>query len=443
MINKNHIFVLQFIAFLIYIITTIAENNINILLFYLLLLFIGLFFKKEKELYLCVYNASAIIGILFYYSLLNYYGEPYYVGGSDDKMYELWSLDILYSEKWYDPVYITENGYLPFGHNSPLYVVILSFLRIICSVFDTFHTIIPKLFNAALLASSSCLVFRISKNFFKEKNSKIIAFVYGLYPIVLSIANYTFRDTLIAFLFVVVIYLAEKTKLNLLSFSFTLLIVVIISFLMFYLRELYVPVLISIFIIRCYMRRENITSLKLTTIIILFVILIFVTQFFDISHSQLEKKFANYTTYRAEELSSGFGKILFNLPLFPLGIFFRYFYLLMPFNVFVEFSSAFFVFGSIVQYFCVPFFLYGSYLVFKTHKSFQIYIAFTHLILIMISITSFTWRHLTIIYPFFIMIIIETILLTNKKKIYNIVIFTTIFLSILFMTYMILKMIEN
>jgi len=419
--------------------TALAEANFSIFVLYIILLLPGLILKEDKKVYYIVYNITVILGILFYYSLLNYYGEPYFVGGSDDKYYELWSNDILQTHMWYNPVLIEQGGYLPIGHNSPLYVIILAGLRIFCDNIDSFHTIAPKILNASFLAMTSCLTLKIAQIYFGNKNSVVIAFSYGLYPIILSIACFSFRDTIVAFLFILVVFSMEKSRTNFSYILLSFIILCIVSYLLFYLRKLFVPLLIGLFFIRYYLKMRN-NSLSIRSIIVLCIIMFSSLIFWNVSFDKITYLNDAYSTYRADNLSTGLGKILFRMPLFPFGIILRYFYLLIPFQIPVEFSSGFNFVGNIIQYFFVSFFLYGSFIIYKNNKPFRIYIIFTHLFLIMIAVTSFTWRHLTIIYPFFIMITVECLIQLDRKIRNRIISFSTMFLLLLIATYTFLKL---
>jgi hypothetical protein len=121
--------------------------------------------KSDVQKFMGLYILIVLSTLLIYFSNIFTFGNSYFIGGSDDKDYEIYANLILEHDD-YNPVNINsdlaaENKELGlFGHNSPRYIYIVS--RLICFFGpQNFHTIIPRLFNGFLLVLSGIFIYFI------------------------------------------------------------------------------------------------------------------------------------------------------------------------------------------------------------------------------------------------------------------------------------------
>ncbi len=443
MIDKTHtgkqIAVILFtIVFITISIVCIVERNFLISFWYIILGLPCLFFERTSaKLYLTVYNFSVLVSLFFYYILIFNYGVPYYLGGSDDMAYENTSKYVLLYEKWYNPISLLKSGYISQYHNSVGYVITLAALRKISECIGEFHSIVPKILNSFVLALSTCLLYKILRLFFEKGKALIASYSYGLYPILLYFSAHSFRDVIIAFLFLIVIYRLEVKPLFGKYLFISLLFLIVCSYIMMFYRSAFVPILILLFLVRMYLiryKKEINFSLIMPLLIFSFFFFLYAKDWI-ISLSELG---SNYSEYRLG-LSQGISRLIFTIPIFPFGFILRYLYMIFPFLIPSDATLKFLFLGQIFQYFLIPFLLLGSWQIGKKHSSFRFYILFIHVFILIIALTTFTNRQLTVIYPFFIATSIIYMLSISRKRRIRIIGFEIMLFLFIFTAYLFLK----
>lgn len=157
------------------------------------------------RLFLVVYCLTAVFAVILYFIYLNRYGVPYYIGGSDDLAYEEWGKSAAELPIWaYQAI---RGGVVPSWHNSPGYVYIVGLLYRFAEPLGGFHTMLPRLLNAAALGVIAAISYRIALLYgMPEKSSLRIGLVVGLLPIMMFNAAHTFRDTIASLLSIWIVY---------------------------------------------------------------------------------------------------------------------------------------------------------------------------------------------------------------------------------------------
>ncbi len=156
---------------------------------------------------LTVYFATVIVTVWVYYSLISQYGYPYLGGGSDDLTYEtdaILSADLGGISSY--------RGFADLlGHTYSGYYYVIGVIYIFAKMFGDYHTLLPRLFNAAVLSLVSILTYKIGKIVGISKAASLRAgYWVGLYPLLSFFAANVVRDTIIVLLVLVMVYLYLK-----------------------------------------------------------------------------------------------------------------------------------------------------------------------------------------------------------------------------------------
>ena len=397
-----------------------TEQLLFVLVIFMLLAIIGLIISaklglNESKLFIIIYYLNVIAVISLYIIYMNRYGQPYYIGGSDDLGYEMGAQKIVQSLGIFD--YFSIRGdILPNWHNSVGYVYLISLFYRIGQLLGGFHTFIPRIFNSFILALLSILVYRFAINKLKL-NFNIsfgVALFVGLAPIMMYNSAHTFRDIIVAFLMFLCIYVWSDYNKYIFSKQIIILaITLLIIFILWETRSL-AAILTTLLIFFSYFdqKRKMVKTFKSKqTIFFLFFILFGILVFFYL-YSQgnigwlINKTIHYYVNYNEYVIgqSKGLAKYGFNL-IFPLNFLFRFIYLsIYPIPILSsEIERLWLSFGSIIQIFFLPYIIIGLWSLIK--KKFALNIAFGFLItFIAVGTLSFTFRHICMFYPFGVLV---------------------------------------
>lgn len=376
---------------------------------------------------------TKIIGILFvlilYYGNLDTYGLPYFRGGSDDLNIELMAhnfISLHFDWPWESTFYSNLNG---------MYWLVSLFIKL-GNQLDGYNTVSFRLFNINLHIMCGELLYFIYYSYSKNMvSSRKLLYFYMLFPNSLYISSFVFRDTLAVFLLLLAYFISENLfrKDNLSLFIFAkrkLLLVFVLSFIIifsYYLRiELFIFILFVMAISAIYTRSSlkfNIaTILKFAILLLIFFAILWQAGLLEYVIQKLER-YQDYRTSQLTTVSNAFYQTIFRLPLFPFGFILRaVFGLLSPlptniirlnsiFNNGVDFVLYFVALGTCIQIVFLPVLFSGLK---KFNKVVIIFIA----IFCSIILTTFTFRHFLMLYPFMFMIIMSELdfLEYSKKK---------------------------
>ncbi|MFL2140601.1 hypothetical protein [Ruoffia sp. FAM 26254] len=395
------------------------------------------------KLLIIIFLINILSILILYFGYENYFGLPYYDGGSDDLKFEIWAKQAIKHGLDFPWQYSRDLAFR--SNNSKGFVWLISLLMRINESLGGYHTISFRVLNVNFLISIGVLAtsyFAKHYKFGKTENSILLLFV-TLFPNMMYLSNHVFRDTLISLILFYVFYIWDdyltdrKNGILLLLFK-----TILITYFSFWVREQSV-FFIGIIIIINVLLKENYIKIKnifiYTGCLLLVLILAQRTGLLEEVLSFNE----NYTEHKLS-ISDGLTTHIFSISLFPFGIILRFLYgLLFPIplqllNILRMFSNidmfyqVLISFGSVIQIYLLPY-LFRNFK--KMDKLFILYNVF----LIGIVITTFTFRHFVTLYPYmFILIFRQYFLVSKKGKTINLII-VSMALILLLTIYMILS----
>lgn len=348
-----------------------------------------------------------------------YYGNPYYIGGSDDLAFEHWGLDV-YNASIYNPSNIMENGIVGQYHNSPYYASFIGKLIQFSQIFGGYTTFLPRIANAYFLVWI-CMIMRYLFLKYTEMSSKSINLslaLFAIMPHTQYINAHVFRDTfnLLQILLIVILFdfllFTKKYSLKVLS----LLVLPLLLYLTYYTRANSI-LFAGVIVIFMLSRRFAIKFRYVGFGIILILLLSNFLETFDIS-----RYIEAYSKYVSNMADDGFSRFVFNRPLLPVGIVLRGLYALVSpfpdfFGLFKESSrllldliQLLIYIGVLVQIFVIPF------IIKRCFKLDWLSLSFLSIFIAIIA-STFTFRHFIFYYPFMTAVAVEgyTNMQLNKR----------------------------
>jgi hypothetical protein len=347
--------------------------------------------------------SGVVVGIGLFYYYINEFGAPYYNElPSDDHSYERYALSAANEVGWFQFGKIKEQV-LPPAFNSPGYVYILTTVVRVSEFFGGFHTFIPKILNLTLHSIGAILIYRILRYTYTlgKVLSKKIAYLYGLFPYLLFLSVHTFRDTIIGVCFIVVYYIyINYNKLKLINIIFSIFLIYLA-----YTLRIYSAVFMLGIIFACIQSSSPNKLLKFSISIFAGFILVYALFFVEVSSygSLLKTLIFEQIRLTQNKIGSGIGGSIFAIPLFPIGWFLRIIYLFISPVPFLtsNLPDLFISIGTSIQIYIYAFITYGTYKFGLVQKWTN---AILWAIVLGVSLTSFEYRHLTMVLPFLFLV---------------------------------------
>lgn len=415
-----------FLFFFFILVSSLFTFSISVLIMQLLLglITVPFLFKKDPrfaKLYILIFVISLSYVFIVYLSNKIYYGEPYYIGGSDDLLFEQWGFDVYYSGI-YNPSIVIGQKILNGFHNSPFFPIYISLLIKYSYFFDGYSTFLPRIINVYFLIWSCFIIEYLlkTKAKFTQKNVFISIAFFALNPNIQYINSHIFRDTLNLLQTLLIVYVFDKiiSKNS-------------------YLKKIIYPILLGFILFITYFTRKTSLAfagalclltvckkikIKEIYVMILTIPIILMTNILNVL--RFERYVDVYTSYILKGSEGGLSTYVFRQPLFPLGIFLRALYaFISPFPNFLGLFSdppkflldsvTFFIYlGVIVQILFVPF------IIKRIIRLDWLSLSFLSLFLAVVS-TTFTFRHVLLYYPFMVAVATDGYLTTtvNNRKI--------------------------
>lgn len=435
-LNPNQKLIISAGFMFVVILSSILTFSLSVLIFQIFMGVITLYFcsktdYKTAKLWLTIFSISMLFVFLIFLANQLYYGEPYYIGGSDDLKYEQWGYDV-YNAGIYNPSKIMEYRIIGQFHNSPYFVSYIARLIQFSELFGGYTTFLPRIANVYYLLWISMIIrYLLSK--YSTLSPKTIYYslvLFAFMPNIQYINSHVFRDTfnLLQILLIVLLFnfLLSKKKISLKVLSLALLPVLL--YYTYYTRAnsiLFAGIVILLMISVQY-------RIKIRYIIIGIMPLLLLSNLLETF--RVGYFIETYSSYLSNMAGDGLSRFVFNPPLLPLGIFFRGIYALISpfpnfFGLFNDTSKLLFDFiqlliylGVLIQIFAIPF------IIKRTLKFDWLALAFLSWFLAIIA-STFTFRHFLFYYPFMSAVAVDGFLSTqpkNRKIILFISIFTTI-----------------
>ncbi len=403
--NQNFLILIGFITIII--LSSMLTFSFPVLITQLLLssITLPLIFKKNyrfAKLYLVIFLISTIFLFLVYFANQSYYGEPYYIGGSDDLKFEQWGYDV-YRSEILDPYNVLESGVIGIYHNSPFFAVYMSLLFRFSNIFGKYTTFLPRIINIYFLIWICMIVEYLLCKYAKFTDKKIYFSIalFAFMPNIQYINSHVFRDTFNLLQILLIIFLFDKIieRNNIISKALNVAALYALMYFTYYTRAnslAFAGVIIFLILGEHF-------KIKKRYLVILILPLILMSDIFEIL--RLRFFIESYSRYVSNIAEDGLSKFIFRKPLLPIGVFLRALYaFITPFPNFfglfnniekILFDLTIFLtyLGVLVQILGVPF------IIKRIMKFDWLSLSFLSWFIAVI-ITTFTFRHIILYYPF-------------------------------------------
>ncbi|NLK13080.1 MAG: hypothetical protein GX312_05735 [Candidatus Phytoplasma sp.] len=441
-LNSNQKLIIASGFMFVIILSSIFSFSFSVLILQIFMGLITLYFcyktdYKTAKLWLTIFSISMLFVFLVFSANQLYYGEPYYIGGSDDLKFEQWGFDA-YNYGIYNPSKLKELRIIDQFHNSPFFVAYMAGLIRFSELFDGYSTFLPRVANVYYLLWI-CMILKYFLNKYTDLEEKTINYsliLFAFMPNIQYINAHIFRDTfsLLQVLLIALSFDFILSKKRYFFKIFSIIFFILLSYFAYYTRAsslLFAGVIILLIISALY-------RIKTRYIIIGIIPLVLASNLIEIF--QIRYFIEHYSSYVSNMAGDGLSRFVFNRPLLPLGIFFRGIYALISpfpnfFGLFNDTSKLLFDFiqlliylGVLIQIFAIPF------IIKRTLKFDWLALAFSSWFLAIIA-STFTFRHFLFYYPFMSAVAVDGFLSTqpkNRKIIIFISIFTTINLGMIY-----------
>ncbi len=394
----------------------------NILYFFTL----PILLKERKtflKLVILIYIISATFMLLVYVANLNAFGSPYYLGGSDDLSFELKGKNAEYSGV-YDPAQLL-GTVLSQNDNAPFFSVYLAVIIGFSKLFGGYTTFLPRIANIFFLIWIMAILKRLMVRYFEvsQKNALISLLIFGLTPNIQYLNSHVFRDTFNLFQVMLLVFLVLELirNTNILKRIVCIVLLFIVTYVTYFTRQN--SILFSLMILFAYwfsyLRKRGRISLFFG--LVFFILLSAIVMVFIIKFSNIGFFLSFYSDYLAEGTSNSLSSVVFNRPLFPVGIILRFIYgLFTPFpNIFVLFENNNYLLydiirlliytGVMVQILFIPFVMK------QLIKMDTVALSFLLSYIIVIT-TTFSFRHVLFYYPFMVALGVRGFRIENSNK---------------------------
>lgn len=378
--------------------------------------------RRSEKLFILIKIFTVLAVLLSYYNCEALFSKPYYIGGSDDLHSETDAFDFIkshYNWPWDWPLFVKDKGFIW------MLAKLISFAGV-----EHYHTIAFRVLNEDILIATSVLCYRISKyrlSLNKKQAVNVLA-VAALFPNSLYLSSFVFRDTICAFFMLLVFALSDdlfkKNGQIKLVFDTKIPILVLLGvlfFLSFWIRP--EALFFEIAIVGLSVLKDNTIKGKnvlylLVAFVGVYYVLTSIGAFETVNHT-----IDAYSEYRLDETvnsSNAIFKLIFTLPLLPFGIILRAVWgFLSPFpvqliNLFSIFSKPTDIFGIIVAIGMIPYYLYIAFF-FKGIVRLDKYMLAFSMIFLGYIISTFTFRHVLLFYPYFWMILLKNYYQSSSK----------------------------
>lgn len=398
-----------FVAFACIMISIVAAlySNMSILLWgfvgVILIIVASRGIKPSHKIYAALSIAlllQILLVVVAYEGYIQKYGVPYYLGGSDDLVYETWARDAIKMGEvlpWQITSYNRAQGF----------IWLLSWVMRVSEILGGYHTISFSILNICFLNIIAVMLYRYACDNLEAKklNPLFIYFGIALFPNNIYVSAHVFRDTLSSLLLIYMLCyggnLFQKRSKGKNQFI-QLVQVILVGYFAYMVRPQNVYYMVAIMVVSYIFGRHNIPNKK--TISIILAVIVAITMF---SQLDLMKTLSGYNArYNLYNTSgdTGFSGRIFMLPLFPFGLIARIIYglvypvptaLLKVFHitsdidVFMNFLVAI---GTVMHIIMLPYLLRGLVLLNKVSVAYSI-------MFVSILLSTFGFRHYIMISP--------------------------------------------
>lgn len=413
-----NIFILIFLSILFGTASIMAVGLLGLFMLFFVTKNLSYSFLKSLNI---IFSISIFTTLIFYFAYLNQYGLPYFDGGSDDLDFEEYSKYIVEKE-YYMPNELTDDSILQ-HHNSKGFLWILSWIMRYSELFGGYHTIAFRVLNIYFLLILSVLTLKIFQrhNKFTQKQNLIFLYLFALFPNIQYISLHVFRDTLSILLIFSTFYLWEKFFSSTISgkklFLVNILLTSIFCYIAYWIRHENI-IFIGALVLISTLKEKTLSYKNFGLFLALALVGVILMDNFNIWETvvSFNERYSNHKL----EISDGLSNIIFSMPLFPLGLAIRMIYALISpipipvlnifwmFNDIKIFSNVIISIGVIIQIYMLPY-------LFKNIKKIDKFTLSFCIMLIAIAVTTFTFRHFIMLYPFMYILIFRQFFISEKS----------------------------
>ncbi|WP_372995839.1 hypothetical protein [Lutispora sp.] len=402
-------------------------SNISILVIGLLgLLIVTQTAKKEDSKiygYMAgIYLAAVFLMLILYYGYMAQYGTPYYLGGSDDLAFEK-TAEYILQAGYHLPNELLNEPSL-YYHSAKGFLWLLSWLIRFCDIFGGYHTIAYRILNIYFLMTLGIFVYKYfsSKYDFSNKQNLVLLLAVTMFPNAQYISIHVFRDTLnILILFVIFVIwdiCSSKEKLSKIMIIKTLSITLILTYVSFWMRAQNLIFIAAIVLLNLFLKNKVLTKRTLSVYLGALLVTLIIFSYLGVFKEII--KFNEYYKDYLLETNQGLSQRIFSMNLLPFGILFRIaFGLVSPLplgilqftDMFTDIEAFFKVIvsaGIIIQIYLTPYLLLN---IRRIDKVTIVYIMF----FLATVVTTFTFRHFIMLYPFMAILIFRQFYKTPKQ----------------------------
>lgn len=423
-------YVLLILAIITALIFSVIMRSPSVMIAFLSFGFLGVLLshkagKSASHLFIIVYCANVLIAIIIYIFYMNYYGTPYYYGGSDDLNYELYAKQIATNTSLLE--YSVIRDIVGYYNNSVGYIYLVSILYRIGELWGGFNTMLPRFFNAMLLGWIAVITFVLARrNQVIHEMANNIALFVGLLPIMTFNAAHTFRDILVSLLIIWGVFqwdnaIISATRSKIIK---AWLWTAIVAAIIWETRQVLVfPLLIIALVCNSFILKPRWVSGKgsvLYRIAMLCMLLAAATQITSETASEMVLEpvvfyARTYTDYRLS-ISSGISNYIFSAPL-PISVFLRIAYgLIYPLPIIGQhFEELFQGAGTLLHFAFLPFLALGFPLAFRSQNGRLWSLSFISFY--SASLFTFTSRHIVVFIPYAALIVAQGYLAYHKYRV--------------------------
>ena len=365
------------------------------------------------RIFATVYGTATVATVALAWIFTNAYGVPYWNGGSDELHYEEAGIEFAQRFGLFDYGAIRE-GIVQEWHNSVGYIYLMGLQVKFSELFGGFHTMVPRLLNAACLALLSVMVFNIGLRLRLQKRIAIAAALFsGCLPLMMWVSVQTLRDIIQTLLLVTLVYLWVPDHKNRWRYSVPVLILLSVLLLL-PIWELRKPQAFVALAIMAFAIVSNRSSYKPMQLVLLTLpIAMACAHLISLFYAVLNKDVLDFidATESYAELrgtggtGGGLSSIVFETPLFPIGWLYRTTYaLISPLPVeFLPIDKAWLSLGTVIHLLFLPFMWMGLKRAFW-HQAWRLIAGAFVLLFIGMAMFTFSSRHITQYLPFAILL---------------------------------------
>lgn len=342
-----------------------------------------------------IFTLNITFNVFLYFVYIWKYGAPYFVGGSDGLFsFELPAKTVLQLIDSLNYIKFNVTTQLSTGSGRVVgYVYVVAVIMKGLKFFGlSYAPFYPIMLNTLLLTGSTYFLFKISVDRlgFSFNKARLVALIFGLFPLVMFVNSHVWRDSLFNFLLILIIYYSYSKSVRSKVFIFVLILI------MTQLRLEYAVVILLFWISVPIIERRILSGTRdLNTLVInVAMILCIAISIYVIfaSSSYLQSQLLRTSGLDEYRSASGLTGVIFTLPWylkFPLKLFYL---IIMPYPGIGTIEQAIQGTGTLVQIIFTPVVFYSAYKASKDKRLTRIVLWFV-LFFFLIGMGTVDFKH--------------------------------------------------